>query len=170
MSNPGDAYYDRTLQFPAGWSLLLAGILVLTIAIGPLTGQTMSPSDRVAIGVTVALLALVVLLMWRMRVVVTQERLTILWGFLQWLKIRIDLKDVEALRTVTFRPIRDFGGWGWRGGRAGSRCYNTSGNSGVELRIHGRAVIIGVPDTAELASVLATVTGLKLGPPGPFTG
>ncbi|MCE5217259.1 hypothetical protein LLH03_09550 [bacterium] len=170
MKDQEAAYYDRVCQFPAGWSLLLVGILVLTVAVGPLTGQPMSPSDQVALVVTVGLLALTILLMWRMRVVVTQERLTILWGFLQWLKIRIDLKDVEAIRTVTFRPLRDFGGWGWRGGRGGSRCYNTSGNSGVELRIHGRAVILGVPDPAELASVVATVTGIKQGPPGPFTG
>ena len=108
-------------------------------------------------------------LFWRMRVAVDSEELVITWGYLGWIRMRLRLPNVEAYRIVTFRPIRDFGGWGWRMGRNGCRCYNTSGNQGVELKIGGRQFIVGVSDPPELAHALELATRMRPGEPSEFS-
>jgi|ETNmetMinimDraft_26_1059896.scaffolds.fasta_scaffold19230_3 hypothetical protein len=39
-------------------------------------------------------------------------------------------KDIKLYNTITYRPIRDYGGWGIRYGRKG-KAYNAYGNRGV---------------------------------------
>jgi len=65
---------------------------------------------------------------------------------------RSAIKDIEAR---TYRPIREYGGWGLRFGRRG-RAYSISGNRGVELTLaDGRRVMIGSQRADELAAALA---------------
>lgn len=78
---------------------------------------------------------------------------------------RIPLDRVRGARAVTYRPIRDAGGWGIRWGRfEGHRCafLNASGNRGVLLELDdGRWLIIGsgLPE--------ALCGALRSGPLGP---
>jgi len=58
---------------------------------------------------------------------------------------------IEKSETMTYRPIRDFGGWGIRHGRKG-RAYNVYGNRGAYLTlIDGKRVLIG----SQKADILA---------------
>jgi hypothetical protein len=51
--------------------------------------------------------------------------------------------DIEKCEVLTYRPIRDFGGWGIRAGRMG-RAYNVSGNRGAYLTMKsGRRLLVG---------------------------
>ena len=96
-----------------------------------------------------------------MRVIVTPVELTIIWGYLGLLRSRFPLDTVESFQAVTFSPLRDFGGWGWRLGRDGRRCYNTHGDQGVELMIGGRGYVVGVDDPEQLSAALETALGRK---------
>jgi hypothetical protein len=54
---------------------------------------------------------------------------------------RVD--DLAEYEAVTYRPIRDFGGWGIRVASRGW-VYNVSGNRGVQLRFKsGKRLMIG---------------------------
>ena len=56
----------------------------------------------------------------------------------------IRFQEIRSLRAKTYRPIRDYGGWGYRAGRKGSRAYNARGDRGVEIELRdGRIVMIG---------------------------
>ena len=72
--------------------------------------------------------------------------------------MRFAVADMASVRAVTYHPMREFGGWGVRWGRGGSRAYNVSGNRGVEI-IHasGRRWIIGSQRAEELAAALVAV-------------
>lgn len=64
------------------------------------------------------------------------------------------LEKVIEVETRTYSPIKDFGGWGIRCGRGGTKAYNVSGNRGVFLTFSdGRSLLIGsqVPDELEAA-------------------
>jgi hypothetical protein len=65
-------------------------------------------------------------------------------------------EDIVEHTAVTYRPLRDFGGWGWRRGREGRIGYTVRGVEGVELHLSGdRRVLIGSQRAGELASVIS---------------
>jgi len=56
---------------------------------------------------------------------------------------RIPLDDVVALRSVRYRPMRDFGGWGVRG-MGKRKAWTARGDRAVELDLTGgRQLLIG---------------------------
>jgi hypothetical protein len=59
----------------------------------------------------------------------------------------------EAIQTYevrTYRPLREYGGWGIRYG-AGGKAYNVSGNRGVQLvLLSGRKILLGSQKPEEL--------------------
>ena len=168
MADTQPVLYDRTFGFGA----LFTAILVVAPLIAPgaillavLHGEPLVGGARDALIISGSVAAVILFgilgLIWRMRVVVTPVELTIIWGYLGWLRCRFALANVESFQVVTFSPLRDFGGWGWRFGRDGRRCYNTRGNQGVELVIGGRGYVVGVDDPEELSVELETALGRK---------
>lgn len=84
---------------------------------------------------------------------VDDQEIRVTFGrWLPYYRRRIPLDTICWAQTVTYRPIRDAGGWGIRWGRfEGHRCafLNVSGNRGVLLELDdGRRLIIGsgLPD------------------------
>ena len=52
-------------------------------------------------------------------------------------------KDIKTVESVTYSPIKDYGGWGIRYGKLG-KAYNVSGNKGVHLKFRsGQNLLIG---------------------------
>ncbi len=59
--------------------------------------------------------------------------------------------DVASAEPRSYRPIREYGGWGVRWGPSG-RAYNVSGKRGVQLVLaDGKRVLIGSRRAEELA-------------------
>ncbi|HET6897964.1 MAG TPA: hypothetical protein VFK70_06445 [Vicinamibacteria bacterium] len=57
----------------------------------------------------------------------------------------------------TYRPIREYGGWGLRFGPRG-RAYNVSGDRGVELTLdNGKRVLIGSQRSDDLAAAIGRI-------------
>ena len=72
---------------------------------------------------------------------------------------RIPLDDLESFAALTYRPIREYGGWGIKGGRGG-RAYNVSGDRGVRLNYGtGRHIMIGSQRAEELAEAIGKILG-----------
>ena len=70
-------------------------------------------------------------------------------------------ESIVAHRAVTYRPIRDYGGWGLRRTLRGDRAYNASGNRGVRLDFaDGRHVLVGSQDADRLDRAVAGIPGL----------
>lgn len=73
-----------------------------------------------------------------------------------WYWKRIPVSAMRGIRRVTYRPLRDAGGWGVRMGRfEGARCWyhNARGNRGVFFETEERRYIIGTqqPEALEMA-------------------
>lgn len=63
--------------------------------------------------------------------------------------------DIRGCQALTYRPIRDYGGWGIRWGGPGKWAYNVSGNRGVLLSLaDGSTLLIGSRRADELASAI----------------
>lgn len=67
---------------------------------------------------------------------------------------KISLDDVIHLEIRTYKPLRDYGGYGIRYGAAG-KAYNVSGDRGVNLKFSkGRDLLIGSQKPEELAKAI----------------
>jgi len=66
------------------------------------------------------------------------------------------ISDIETCESVTYRPIRDYGGWGIRYSfTKRSWAYNITGNKGVEIKFKGgRKLLIGSQRADELAAAI----------------
>ncbi|UCG50968.1 MAG: hypothetical protein JSW58_12305 [Candidatus Latescibacterota bacterium] len=71
---------------------------------------------------------------------------------------QIPLAGVARCEARTYRPIREYGGWGIRGG-VGKKAYNVSGNQGVELEYdNGKKLLIGSKKAGQLASAIESIS------------
>jgi hypothetical protein len=73
--------------------------------------------------------------------------------------LRFPWNAIKKCEARTYRPIREYGGWGIRIGFSG-RAYNVSGNRGLQLELHdGKRILIGSQRTEEfLDAVKARLT------------
>lgn len=64
--------------------------------------------------------------------------------------VRIPLHTLRNYERITYKPIRDYGGWGIRWGLKG-KAYNMSGNEGVLLHFYDKeSLLIGSQKAGEL--------------------
>lgn len=70
----------------------------------------------------------------------------------------IPLSDVKGVKRRHYRPLREFGGWGWRQAwRRPARAYTTRGSSAVVLHMRDKSEIyLGVSDEQGLVDALKT--------------
>jgi hypothetical protein len=65
--------------------------------------------------------------------------------------------QIARWEARTYRPIREYGGWGVRFGPRG-RAYNVSGTRGVELTLaNGKRVLIGSQRSDDLAAAIGRI-------------
>ena len=84
------------------------------------------------------LLSLLPPLFGSMRVIVDDVSLQVVYGDLGWIRRTFPRETLEAVETVTIRPLRQFGGWGIRCGKyqgVWTGCLNLKGDRGVLLHL-----------------------------------
>jgi hypothetical protein len=124
-----------------------------------------------AMTIPIILLFGIPLLFGRLTIRIDSGSLLITFGFVNLVKKRILLREIVDVESVTYRPLRDFGGWGIRSGKfRGERtgCYNLKGNEGVllilsrDMRVclgRTKRVIVGSQRPGELAEAIKTYRG-----------
>ncbi len=66
-------------------------------------------------------------------------------------------KEIDTAEVIRYHPIRDYGGWGYRLGRAG-KAYSVSGRNGLHLIFNnGTKLLIGTQKPDELKRVLLQI-------------
>lgn len=103
--------------------------------------------------ISVVFLILLSVLTLRQTTTVAPDAVTVRFGFLY--RVRIPFSAIAHAEAVSYRPVRDYGGWGIRGfGRR--RALNTRGNQGVLVtRADGSTILIGSQKPRELLAALA---------------
>ncbi len=70
---------------------------------------------------------------------------------------RFRLQELSEFHARTYRPIREYGGWGIRYGCSG-RAYNVSGNEGVQLVFrNGKRLLLGSKRSYELERAIRSI-------------
>lgn len=68
--------------------------------------------------------------------------------------LNVPLEEIRSVEVIQYKPLRDFGGWGWRFGNKGT-VYSASGNQAVRLEVDSRRpIFIGSAKPHDLAAAL----------------
>ncbi len=66
--------------------------------------------------------------------------------------------EVEKSEIRTFKPIKEYGGWGIRNSFTSGKAYIINGNTGLQLYMHkGKNILIGTKEEEKLQSFLKTL-------------
>lgn len=144
------------------FTALLVGSAVTTIAVfllwlnfPPHSSQKAGiPLLALGIGAIVAAAILILVRCSRLTTEVNRSGLYIQYFPFHLSPQKIPLEHVIRFEIKTYKPFRDYGGYGIRYG-AGGKAYNVSGDRGVNLKFTtGRDLLIGSQRPEELARAL----------------
>ncbi len=152
----------RTTQWAFEQIIVLVSIAVSIGAIGwayAATGDQFG-DDWLVLGI-VAVVLLAVLFM-PLSVDVTSDRVRIRLAY--FARRDIPVANIASVEVRDYRPIRQFGGWGWRYGKDGARQYAMTGNRAVVVTLKdGSDIYLGTRDLVPLADAIDRARAL-IGP------
>jgi len=102
----------------------------------------------------IGLNALLLWLLYRMELEVRVEPDALSVRFPPFIRRKIPYAEIRSAEARTYNPLREYGGWGIRFGRAG-KAYNVTGNQGVQLELaSGERLLLGSQRSDELAAAI----------------
>lgn len=134
----------RTIWVPVLLAVAVAGLLVMVV-----TGDN---DTIVIVAAALGVLVLIVLGFAHLTTTVDEDALTL--SYVPFWRRRIALGEIATAAPRSYRPIREWGGWGIRGwGR--NIAYTVHGTQGVQLVLrNGHRVLVGTHRPDELTRAL----------------
>lgn len=115
------------------------------------------------VGGIVAVVAAVSRLVNGLTVALREDGILVHLGSVPLIRTVIPFGDIQALRSVEYRPIREFGGWGVRG-TSRRRAWTARGDRAVLLELDdGREVLLGSDHPQRLEERIRTLGGERIG-------
>jgi hypothetical protein len=91
----------------------------------------------------------------RLEIVVTDTGLVFRFFPLHLKWRTVPFSEIIAAAAVTYRPLREYGGWGIRFGWRGGMAYNVQEDQGVRITLNnGKKILLGSQHAEELESAL----------------
>jgi len=158
--------FEEEQRFCQKWIWLLVGLVaaigwvtfIQQIVFGTPVGN--HPAPDLVVWLILVLIGIgVPWLMYSLRLITRVESSRLVIRFRPLLTREILLQDIANCEARTYRPIREYGGWGIRFSMKHGRAYNVSGNRGVQLTLtDGKKVLIGSQRADELAAIICRFT------------
>lgn len=148
-------FFKETQRFDQWWFHLL-NILVLGVMIYPIyrafNSEYIDTSVRSILIATFVLVFILLGLVYSIKLKTQIDEKGVHYGFFPFHRNyrSIAWTDMEKCYTRTYSPIREYGGWGYRGIRRNSKAYNIKGNQGVQIVLKtGEKLLIGTQKPKE---------------------
>ncbi len=136
------------------WALVVLGVVAVLGAAG---AAFAGEGVEAVVGLALPVLLLVLLGRMGLTTDLRDDRLRVKLG--PFPSKTYAVADIETVEARTYRPLREFGGWGLRLGPAGL-AWNAYGDRGVQLTLRGgKRVLIGSQRPAELAAAIQARLG-----------
>ncbi|WP_426595151.1 DUF1648 domain-containing protein [Cellulomonas sp. McL0617] len=154
------AWVQHVRTVALGWIAVGVGACVVVIGIATDTAVLLVP-----LGVLIAAL----LATFASFTVTVDGRGLTARGTFGWPRLVVPLSEIEGVAVTQVRPLRDFGGWGYRVGRQGRVGIVARAGDAVEVRRTGaRIVVVTVDDASTGATLLQALAARATA--GPVTG
>lgn len=158
--------WAMVLAWPGSMTAVFGYVLFRRLLSGlPADGSAVWSTKALIAGFAVPLLVSLILA-WLLHAIelITEVRadgLHVRFWPLPWRYIRFD--EITECWPRTYRPIREYCGWGIRLG-PGGKAYNVSGDQGVQLVLaRGQRLLIGSRRAEELAAAIGDSRGAGAG-------
>lgn len=145
------------------WAILLS---IQTFLIGVLFSQSVfdkfvgnNPPPSGVLSMLILFFLLLDYLFWKIKLMTLIDDNGVYYRFsLFQKKFKFHAWDeIEACYTRTYKPLWEFGGWGFRIGFSNGIAYNVSGNKGLQLVLkNNKRILIGTQEDSELEAFLKT--------------
>lgn len=163
MSNTdGEARFEERQMFRQWWLIVLLAIpaafvwygFIQQIVRGIPWGSKPAPDGIVwFLVLSVGLILPALILSMGVLTRITHDQ--VLVRFKPIAKRAFDIAALQAASSITYRPIREYGGWGIRFSRKRGTAYSCSGNRGVRLTLEdGSRFLIGSQDPDALLAAI----------------
>ena len=137
------------------------GAAILGVLADP-PGDGVFPS--VLVSGLVALVVLLELVFGGLKVELFNDRLRVSLGRIGWIRKTVPYDSIDRLEPVTYRPLREFGGWGVRG-FGEKQAWTARGNRALVLhRSDGTRLYVGSEHPERLAERVRSVSGRRFDP------
>lgn len=152
LRDPDIVYRESNHFHPWVWALIWGATFVG--ALGALK------SGVLGLGATGLMPLLFWLLFGKLTVEVRRDSLRLYFGPWGWISRTVALADIDDVEAVTYRPLREFGGWGIRGWGK-KKAWTTRGDQAVRLELADGAVLyVGSQTPNRLLERLRAAIGL----------
>ena len=153
MTEQEIAIFEETQKFsPRVQAVLLASIGLA--GLGAYLATREAPGAQIGIFALVAAMALVVVMFTMMKLTTTVSGQGLRVKGMWFINRMIRFEYIESAAMRQYKPIMEYGGWGYRIGPSGT-AYNAQGNEGVQLTLKdAKRVLIGSQRATELASLV----------------
>ena len=140
-----------------GFSRIIINDLFVLVVLLFLALAWQSQTQGLLVGAALVAVLWALMLAAKMTTQVDDDGITIRTLF--FINRRISYDEIVTAQSVVYKPLRDFGGWGYRIG-PGGKAYNMSGNLGVQLVLmRERRVLIGSQKPDDLAAAINGAMG-----------
>ncbi len=141
------------------WGSMFLGMVVVSLSEGGAEQERLL--GLVVLGVAAVLVQLFV---GGLSVRLYRDHLRVGLGPVGLISKKIRYEEIERTESVTYHPIRDFGGWGVRFGKDGKRAWTSRGNHAVVLCLKdGIRLYVGSDRPHRLEERIRTVAGTRIG-------
>lgn len=139
-------------------ALIITGIVRQVILGKPFGDHPMSNLDLIITAGLLLVLNISVVLL-RLETFITTSAIYIRFSPFQSRLRRIPLDSVARIYLRTYRPVAEFGGWGYRYSLSGAGiAWNISGSQGIQLELKsGKKTLIGTSDPEGASAAIAKI-------------
>ena len=143
----------RTTQWAFEQPIVLVSIL---LSIGAIGWAYVAAGDELSDdwpGLAIAAAILLAVLFMPLSIAVDSGRVRIRLAYVA--RRDIAVADIASVEVRNYHPLKQFGGWGWRYGKDGSRQYSIAGKRAVVVQLRdGCEVYLGTRDVVPLADAI----------------
>jgi len=155
-------FYERQNFNEIGYVIvLILGMAGLALGLPALREDGSAELSRILPGFLMFIIAAIVANLLTMTTWVYEEEVKVQFGRLfPYYTKRIPKEEILSAQVVTYKPIREAGGWGIRLGRhEGEKIFflNARGSQGVILERDGKSIIIGTQFPENLEKALKSI-------------
>ena len=129
-------------------------VLILQLGFGIEIGTNPIPNSALAVMSLIGLLVTGMMLASKMETEITDTGIKYRFFPFQIAFREISWEDVQSAEIRTYKPLKEYGGWGIRYGKNG-RAINVNGNQGLQLVLkNGKRLLLGTGKADELSILL----------------
>ena len=160
--------FKEEQRFTQWWLWLILGSTLLTIIILLSSAQLWDISSESfsrlilngSLAVMFVVAVIIVLVIRRLKTKITYDEIIIESPPLKRKSYRIKIKEIERFEIRKYKPMREYGGHGFRSRRKSGQAYTISGNTGLQLYFkNGKKLLIGTQKKQAIEFAMCKIVG-----------